>query len=82
MATTANYSFPTPESPDPAKVPEHMKALADPVDAKLAELESRVSAREKVFVFHEGDGHYRFKNGLGETLPVIHRGDGKWAVIA
>lgn len=81
MATTANYAFPTPESADPAKVPEHMKALAVPIDAKLAELEARVAEREKVYIAHEGDGSYSFKNGLGELLRVNAGTDGDWEVI-
>lgn len=81
MATTANFGLPVPDSPDPAKVPEHMLNLAVPIDALLRELSDRVEAREKVFVRHQGDGKYSFSNGLGEPIPASHLGDGSWQII-
>ena len=80
--TTQNYAWPVPENPDPATIPADLKRLADPIDAKVAELEARVSAREKIFATHSGDGTWAFTDGLGEPVAVNDAGDGDWQVLS
>lgn len=51
------------------------------IDAKLAELDGRLKARDEVFVAHDGSGAWSVHNGLGEPVDVHAGVDGEWEVV-
>lgn len=51
------------------------------IDAKLAELDGRLKARDEVFVAHDGAGAWSVHNGLGEPVDVHAGVDGEWEVV-
>lgn len=65
----------------PARVAADAGAALMVIDAKLAELDGRLKARDEVFVAHDGGGSWSVHNGLGEPLNVHAGADGVWEVI-
>lgn len=84
----ADYGGLTPHAGIPYKGNDSLANIDDDneaaylvIDAKLAELEARISARETIFATHEGDGTWAFTDGLGEPVAVQDSGDGNWQVM-
>lgn len=79
---TPSMGIPYKGSDSPATVAADNEAAYLVIDAKLAELESRIVARETIFATHEGDGAWAFSDGLGEPVAAHDAGDGDWQVMA
>lgn len=89
MALTPNHKIYSPDISDRAQARTQMATMASSVEAalniqtaNLAELEAWVSAREKIFATHAGDGTWAFADGLGEPMAVHDAGDGDWQVMS
>lgn len=85
----ANYGGATPSmgipykgQDSPATVATDNEAAYRVIDAKLADLQARQEAREKLFITHTGDGLYTVTNGLGEPVPVNNDGDDLYTFLA
>lgn len=85
----ADYGGATPHSgipyrgkDSPATIDDDNEAAYRVIDAKLAELEDRIAARETIFATHEGEGTWAFTDGLGEPVVVNDAGDGDWQVLS
>lgn len=79
---TPSMGIPYRENGDPAKIAQDNEAAYRVIDAKLAELQTRLTAREKIFATHDGDGSWGIQTGLGEPIPVNAGADGDWQVVA
>ncbi|MCM3510424.1 hypothetical protein M3668_06495 [Rothia sp. P100] len=79
---TAHSGIPYRGNDSPADIDDDNEAAYKVIDAKLADVDSRLAARENVFIVHEGEGQYSFHNGLGEPLAVQANNDGDWEIIA
>lgn len=79
---TPSMGIPYRETGDLATVAQDNEAAYRVIDARLSELQSRLSAREKIFATHNGDGSWEVQTGLGEPVPVNAGADGDWQVVA
>lgn len=80
--TTPSMGIPYRETGDLATVAQDNEAAYRVIDARLSELQTRLTAREKIFVTHDGDGSWEVQTGLGEPVPVTAGADGNWQVVA
>lgn len=80
--TTPGVGIPYRETGDLATVAQDNEAAYRVIDARLSELQTRLSAREKIFATHDGDGSWGVQTGLGEPVPVNSGADGDWQVVA
>lgn len=80
--TTPGMGIPYKEATDPATVAQDNEAAYRVIDARLADLQTRLTAREKIFAVHERDGSWGVQTGLGEPVPVNAGADGDWQVAA
>ena len=80
--TTPGMGIPYKEAGDPARVAQDNEAAYRVIDSKLSELQTRLTAREKVFTVHESDGSWGVQTGLGEPVAVNAGADGDWQVVA
>lgn len=78
---TPHLSIPYKGNDSPATIDDDNKAAYLVIDAKIADLESRIAARETIFSTHNGDGTWSFANGLGEPVAVNDAGEGDWQVM-
>lgn len=78
---TPTAGIPYRQDGDPARVAADNEAAYRVIDAKLAEMDGKLKARDEVFVAHDGGGSWSVHNGLGEPLNVHARADGEWEVI-
>ncbi|WP_237205774.1 hypothetical protein [Rothia nasimurium] len=78
---TPHIGIPYKGNDSPATIDDDNEAAYLVIDAKLAELEARIAARETIFATHEGDGTWAFTDGLGEPVAVNDAGDGDWQVL-
>lgn len=78
---TPHAGIPYKGNDSPATIDDDNEAAYLVIDAKLAELEARIAARETIFVTHEGEGTWAFTDGLGEPVAVHDDGDGTWQVL-
>lgn len=81
-STTPGMGIPYRETGDPATVAQDNEGAYRVIDARLSELQTRLTAREKIFATHDGDGSWGIRTGLGEPVPVNAGADGDWQVIA
>lgn len=72
---TPNINIPYKGAADPAVVHEDNETAYRVIDAEIAELKAKLTAKEEVFITHQGDGIYQAFNGLGELLVVELVGD-------
>lgn len=80
--TTPGMGIPYKEATDPATVAQDNEAAYRVIDSRLSELHTRLTAREKIFTTHEGNGSWGVQTGLGEPVPVNAGADGDWQVVA
>lgn len=78
---TPHVGIPYAGEDSPARVAVDAGAALMVIDAKLAELDGMLKARDEVFVAHDGAGAWSVHNGLGEPLDVHAGADGEWEVI-
>lgn len=78
---TPHAGIPYAGEDSPARVAADAGAALMVIDAKLAELDSKMAARDEVFVAHDGGGSWSVHNGLGEPLNVHAGADGVWEVV-
>lgn len=78
---TPHAGIPYKGNDSPATIDDDNEAAYLVIDAKLAELEARIAARETIFPVHLGDGGWTFVNGLGEPVAVHDAGEGDWQVM-
>lgn len=78
---TPHAGIPYAGEDSPARVAVDAGAALMVIDAKLAELDSKMQARDEVFVAHDGGGSWSVHNGLGEPLNVHAGADGVWEVV-
>lgn len=78
---TPHAGIPYAGEDSPARVAADAGAALMVIDAKLAELDGRLKARDEVFVAHDGAGAWSVHNGLGEPVNVHAGADGAWEVI-
>ena len=78
---TPSVGIPFKQDGDPARVATDNETAYRVIDAKFAELDSKLKARDEVFVTHDGGGSWSVHNGLGEPLNVHAGADGAWEVI-
>lgn len=79
---TPSMGIPYRETGDLATVAQDNEAAYRVIDARLSELQTRLTAREKIFATHNGDGSWEVQTGLGEPVPVNAGADGDWQVVA
>lgn len=80
--TTPGVGIPYRQDGDPARVAQDNEAAYRVIDAKIAELQTKLAAREKIFTTHAADGAWEVQTGLGEPVPVNAGADGDWQVVA
>lgn len=78
---TPHAGIPYAGEDSPARVAVDAGAALMVIDAKLAELDGRLKARDEMFVAHDGAGAWSVHNGLGEPVNVHAGVDGAWEVI-
>ena len=78
---TPHAGIPYAGEDSPARVATDAGAALMVIDAKLAELDGKMKARDEVFVAHDGAGAWSVHNGLGEPVNVHAGADGAWEVI-
>ena len=78
---TPTAGIPYRQAGDPARVAADNEAAYRVIDAKLAEMDGKLKARDEVFVAHDGGGSWSVHNGLGEPVNVHAGADGEWEVI-
>lgn len=80
--TTPSVGIPYRQDGDPARIAQDNEAAYRVIDAKLAELQAKLTARDKVFAVHESDGSWGVQTGLGEPIAINAGADGDWQVVA
>lgn len=78
---TPHAGIPYKGNDSPATIDDDNEAAYLVIDAKLAELESRLSARESIFVAHAGEGAWSISDGLGTPVTVHNPAEGDWQVM-
>lgn len=78
---TPNINIPYKGAADPAVVHEDNETAYRVIDAEIAELKSKLDARDQAHVIHTGEGEYQMYNGLGEQLVINDNGDGTYQVL-
>lgn len=79
--TTPNINIPYKGASDPAVVHEDNETAYRVIDAEIAEIKSKLNARDQAQVIHAGEGEYQMYNGLGEQLVINDNGDGTYRVL-
>lgn len=79
---TPHAGIPYKGDDSPATIDDDNEAAYLVIDAKLAELEARIAARETIFATHIGEGAWAFTNGLGEPVALSNDGDDGYQIIA
>lgn len=72
---TPNINIPYKGASDPAVVHEDNETAYRVIDAEIAELKAKLTAKEQVFIVHQGGDTYQAFNGLGEPLVIELVGD-------
>lgn len=78
---TSYAGIPYAGEDSPARVAADASAAFHVIDAKFAEVDGKLTARDEVFVTHDGSGSWSVHNGLGEPLNVHAGADGVWEVV-